>query len=172
MGKLLTIALAALVFAGCSSGKKQQAQPSSPPQAASVQQTAAAPVAESSKAAAKVSDTVTTSSGLKYIITKQGSGAKPAAGQMAKVNYTGKLEDGRVFDSSIPRGQPFEFPVGMGRVIKGWDEGILMMSKGEKRTLIIPPGLGYGQDGMGPIPPNATLIFDVELLDFQDNVQR
>jgi len=120
----------------------------------------------SSKKVSKAPDTVTTTSGLKYIVTKKGNGEKPKSGVMVKVNYTGKFTDGKVFDSSIPRGTPFEFIVGAGRVIKGWDEAVLTMSKGEKRTLIIPPALAYGPDGMGPIPPNSTLIFDVELLDF------
>jgi peptidylprolyl isomerase len=123
-------------------------------------------VTVSTKKAAKAPDTVTTASGLKYIVTKKGNGEKPKSGVTVKVNYTGKFTDGKVFDSSIPRGTPFEFVVGAGRVIKGWDEAVLTMSKGEKRTLIIPPALAYGPDGMGPIPPNSTLIFDVELLDF------
>jgi FKBP-type peptidyl-prolyl cis-trans isomerase len=116
--------------------------------------------------AAKASDTVTTASGLKYIVIKKGNGVKPKAGQEIQVNYTGKFLDGKVFDSSIPRGQPFSFKVGAGQVIKGWDEGLLLMSKGEKRILIIPPQLGYGEAGTGPIPPNSTLIFEVELVDF------
>jgi FKBP-type peptidyl-prolyl cis-trans isomerase len=178
MRKLLAFALAALALAGCSSGQKQQPRTSSQVQVAQPQTVAqqpatqAAPAAELATTAAKGPDTVTTPTGLKYIVTKTGNGAKPAIGQLVKVHYTGKLEDGRVFDSSIPRGEPFEFPVGMGRVVKGWDEGILMMSKGEKRTLIVPPSLGYGMEGMGPIPPNTTMIFDVELVDFKDNVQK
>ncbi len=123
-------------------------------------------VSAKAKKAAKTSDTITTASGLKYVVTKQGNGVKPKAGTTVTVNYTGKFLDGKVFDSSIPRGQPFQFAVGAGQVIKGWDEAFLLMSKGEKCTLIIPPGLGYGPGGMGPIPPNATLVFDVELIDF------
>ena len=173
MGKVLTFILAAMVLTGCSSGQKQQSRNSSQTQAVAQQPaTQAAPSAEPAKGAAKGPDTVSTSTGLKYIITKAGNGAKPARGQLVKVHYTGKLEDGRVFDSSIPRGEPFEFPVGMGRVVKGWDEGILMMSKGERRTLIVPPSLGYGMEGRGPIPPNTTMIFDVELVDFKDNAQK
>ncbi|MGB7567168.1 MAG: peptidylprolyl isomerase [Chitinivibrionales bacterium] len=119
--------------------------------------------------AAKTSDTVTTASGLKYIVTQKGpvGGAKPAKGTRIKVHYTGRLTDGTVFDSSVQRGQPFEFAVGTGQVIAGWDEALLDMTKGEKRTLIIPPKLGYGDRGAaGVIPPNATLIFDVEMIDF------
>ncbi len=112
---------------------------------------------------------VTTSSGLQMIDTKPGTGASPKQGQTAVVHYTGYLFDkgnkGKKFDSSVDRGQPFEFPVGAGRVIKGWDEGVASMKVGGKRTLIIPPALGYGASGAGGvIPPNATLIFDVELL--------
>ena len=112
---------------------------------------------------------VTTSSGLQMIDTQPGTGASPKQGQTAVVHYTGYLNDngakGKKFDSSVDRGQPFEFPVGAGRVIKGWDEGVASMKIGGKRTLIVPPQLGYGERGAGGvIPPNATLIFDVELL--------
>ncbi len=118
------------------------------------------------KAAKSASDTITTASGLKYVVVKKGNGVKPKAGQTIKVHYTGKFLDGKVFDSSIPRGEPFSFAVGTGQVIKGWDEGLLLMSKGEKCVLIVPPKLGYGEGGAGPIPPNSTLVFEVELLDF------
>lgn len=112
-------------------------------------------------------DAITTPSGLKYVVTQKGTGADtPTAGTMVKAHYTGKLLDGTKFDSSIDRGEPISFPVGSGRVIKGWDEAFLGMTKGEKRTLIIPSNLGYGPSGRGPIPPNATMIFDVELVDF------
>jgi FKBP-type peptidyl-prolyl cis-trans isomerase FkpA len=108
---------------------------------------------------------VTTPSGLKYEDLKVGTGAEAKAGQTVSVHYTGWLTDGRKFDSSVDRRQPFEFPLGMGRVIKGWDEGVQGMKVGGKRKLTIPPGLGYGARGAGgAIPPNATLIFDVELL--------
>jgi peptidylprolyl isomerase len=111
---------------------------------------------------------VTTASGLQYIDTKVGTGAT-GAGKTATVHYTGWLyqngQKGRKFDSSVDRGQPFSFPVGGGQVIKGWDEGVATMKVGDKRTLIIPPSLGYGARGAGGvIPPNATLMFDVELL--------
>lgn len=108
----------------------------------------------------------TTASGLKYVVEKEGSGPSPKAGTMIKAHYNGRLLSGQEFDSSYKRGNPIEFPVGQGRVIKGWDEALLAMKKGEKRTLIIPPELAYGPSGRGPIPPNATLIFDVELVDF------
>ncbi|MCL1466731.1 FKBP-type peptidyl-prolyl cis-trans isomerase [Argonema galeatum] len=110
-------------------------------------------------------ETVTTPSGLKYIDLVPGTGATPKAGQTVIVHYTGTLEDGTKFDSSRDRNQPFSFPLGRGQVIKGWDEGIADMRVGGRRKLIIPPELGYGARGAGGvIPPNATLIFDVELL--------
>jgi peptidylprolyl isomerase len=113
-----------------------------------------------------------TSSGLQYEDTKPGTGAKPAKGQTCVMHYTGWLwvdgAKGAKFDSSLDRGQPFSFPLGQGRVIKGWDEGVATMSQGGKRTLIIPPELGYGARGAGGvIPPQATLLFEVELLDIE-----
>lgn len=108
---------------------------------------------------------VTTPSGLKYVDMVEGTGASPEPGQSVTVHYTGTLEGGEKFDSSVDRGQPFVFQIGMGRVIKGWDEGVMTMKIGGKRRLIIPASLGYGARGAGGvIPPNATLIFEVELL--------
>ena len=114
----------------------------------------------------------TTTSGLQYEDTKPGSGASPAKGQTCVMHYTGWLwvdgAKGAKFDSSVDRGRPFSFPLGQGRVIKGWDEGVATMNQGGKRTLLIPPELGYGARGAGGvIPPNATLLFEVELLDIQ-----
>ena len=108
-----------------------------------------------------------TPSGLKYIVTRPGTGPKPQSGGSIKVHYAGRLTDGTPFDNSYTRGQPIEFKVGTGMVIPGWDEALLDMTKGEKRTLIIPPNLAYGPEGRPPvIPQNATLIFDVELIEF------
>ncbi len=112
-------------------------------------------------------DAITTPSGLQYVVVEKGTGdATPSKGAMVKAHYTGKLLNGTKFDSSYDRGQPIDFPVGEGRVIKGWDEAFLSMKKGEKRVLIIPAKLGYGPSGRGPIPANATMVFDVELVDF------
>ncbi len=112
---------------------------------------------------------MTTASGLQITDTTVGGGASPQKGQICVMHYTGWLYEngakGKKFDSSVDRGQPFEFPIGMGRVIAGWDEGVASMKVGGKRTLIIPAKLGYGERGAGGvIPPNATLMFDVELL--------
>ena len=118
---------------------------------------------------AAAQEPVTTPSGLKYIDTKAGTGAAPKTGQTCVLHYTGWLYDGgkkgAKFDSSVDRRQPFEFKIGQRQVIGGWDEGVATMKVGGKRTLIIPPELGYGARGAGNvIPPNATLMFDVELL--------
>ena len=124
---------------------------------------AGAPIAASAQA------TVTTPSGLKITDSKAGTGATPKAGQICVMHYTGWLYEagkkGKKFDSSVDRNEPFEFPIGQRQVIAGWDEGVATMKVGGKRTLIIPPALGYGARGAGGvIPPNATLMFDVELL--------
>jgi len=123
-----------------------------------------------SAATAQTGKTVTTPTGLQITDSKVGTGATPNTGQTCVMHYTGWLYEngakGKKFDSSVDRGQPFEFPIGVKRVIAGWDEGVATMKVGGKRTLIIPPQLGYGARGAGGvIPPNATLIFEVELLD-------
>ena len=106
-----------------------------------------------------------TESGLEYIEVEPGTGAQAESGKTVSVHYTGKFQDGKVFDSSVSRGEPIKFPLGAGRVIKGWDEGIALMKEGGKAQLVIPPHLAYGESGAGGvIPPNATLVFDVELV--------
>jgi len=121
-----------------------------------------------------VGKTMTTTTGLQITDAKIGAGASPKPGQICVMHYTGWLYQdgakGKKFDSSLDRGKPFEFAIGKGQVIGGWDEGVATMKVGGKRTLIIPPQLGYGARGAGGgvIPPNATLIFDVELLDVKN----
>ena len=113
-------------------------------------------------------DYTSTESGLLYFDFEEGEGVTPEAGQVVAVHYTGWLEDGTKFDSSLDRGTPFTFPVGMGYVIPGWDEGVSTMKTGGVRQLVIPAELGYGKEGAGGIiPPDATLIFEVELLEIQ-----
>lgn len=108
---------------------------------------------------------ISTDSGHRYVDLVEGTGTSPSTGDTVEVHYTGWLENGTKFDSSVDRGQPFVFPLGRGRVITGWDEGVATMKVGGKRKLIIPAHLGYGDRGAGKgIPPGATLIFEVELL--------
>ena len=109
-----------------------------------------------------------TESGLYFISEKKGSGKNPVAGQKVKVHYTGTFLDGNKFDSSVDRGQPFEFVLGQGQVIPGWDEGIAMMKKGGKAIMVIPSHIAYGPQGRGSIPPSSTLVFEVELIDFEE----
>jgi len=111
---------------------------------------------------------IQTATGLEYVDLVEGTGATPKPGETVSVHYTGWLKSGQKFDSSVDRGEPFAFPIGKGRVIKGWDEGVATMKVGGKRKLIIPAHLGYGDRGAGNvIPPGATLIFEVELLGVQ-----
>ncbi len=122
----------------------------------------AMPVAAAEKKGKKM---VTTVSGLKYVDLLEGAGSSPVKGKLVTVHYTGTLDNGKKFDSSVDRNEPFSFVIGVGQVIKGWDEGVMGMKVGGKRQLIIPANLGYGARGAGGvIPPNATLHFDVELL--------
>ena len=111
---------------------------------------------------------VTTSSGLTYIVTRHGEGRLPRTGDNVMVQYTGLLTSGSMFDSSLDKGQPYVFELGAGHVIKGWDEGIAKLHVGDQATFIVPPTLGYGEEGRGPIPPNATLIFIVELVGIKE----
>jgi FKBP-type peptidyl-prolyl cis-trans isomerase len=162
----------ALVMAGCAEKKVEpppQTPPVSPPTTTKEQ-----PKVESGnpvEAARKLGTAtdkpvVKTASGLQYIDVKEGTGEPAKAGDMVNVHYTGWLVDGTKFDSSVDRGKPFSFPLGGGRVIRGWDEGVAGMKPGGVRKLVLTPDLGYGASGTpgGPIPPNATLIFEVQYL--------
>ena len=122
------------------------------------------------KAPCASSAATTTPSGLTYVITRRGTGRQLKAGDVVSVHYTGLLTNGTRFDSSLERGEPIEFPLGAGRVIKGWDEGVALLRVGDQATLIIPPQLGYGARGAGggAIPPDATLIFIVEVVGVQE----
>lgn len=159
------MALAAAVFAACGDGPDPvptptQAAGATTPTAAAKASPTAAP-----KEPIKLNNPTTTASGLKYEDKVVGTGASPQKGQSVTVHYTGTLVDGTKFDSSRDRGEPFKFVIGVGDVIKGWDEGVATMKVGGKRLLYIPAALGYGSRGAGAvIPPNADLIFEVELL--------
>jgi len=118
-----------------------------------------------------MSNTLTTPSGVKIEITQKGNGLKASAGDKVTVHYTGKLTNGKKFDSSVDRGQPFAFAVGTGQVIKGWDEAFLMLQVGDKATLTIPAEAGYGSRALDSIPANSTLVFDVELLSVKPKIK-
>ncbi|MBI4864830.1 MAG: FKBP-type peptidyl-prolyl cis-trans isomerase [Candidatus Riflebacteria bacterium] len=157
----MLVVVSVFVVVGCGEEKPAPSESATPVPTVSA---AAAPgVVVPSTAAGAVQ---TMPSGLKIEDLKVGDGASPNPGQTAVVHYTGWLTDGTKFDSSVDRGRPFEFPIGAGRVIKGWDEGVATMKIGGKRKLTIPPEIGYGATGAGTkVPPNATLIFEVELLE-------
>ena len=167
MRSRLTLAAVALIaLAGC---QDKNASTQSSAATASAKATTGAPAettgANMSATPAGAAAEVTTPSGLKYQDLVMGDGATAESGKRVSVHYTGWLTDNSKFDSSVDRGQPFEFVLGQGQVIRGWDEGVQGMKVHGKRRLTIPSDLGYGPRGQGPIPPNATLIFEVQLLD-------
>ncbi len=155
---ILFMMILSVVFIGCKKAEK-------PPETTSQTETTTA--APSEAPPAEAGKVVVTPSGLNYQDLVVGTGAEAVPGKVVVVHYTGWLMNGDKFDSSLDRGKPFEFPLGAGRVIKGWDEGVAGMKVGGKRILIIPPELAYGERGAGGgrIPPNATLKFEVELLE-------
>ncbi len=167
-----TIALAAVLFTACSKGDR--APESAPPDTAAPVESAPA-IAPDTVAASYATDLGVdlsamqkTGGGLYYEMKKPGKGATAEPGDMVTVHYTGWLPDGTKFDSSRDRGEPFSFRLGQGTVIEGWEKGVTGMKAGERRLLVIPPSMGYGVEGAGGIiPPNATLVFDVELLEVQ-----
>lgn len=158
--------LAALLFAlGCSTESPPTSSTAGSTSVGNGKPPAAKAVDNSKPSAVAGIEAVTTASGLKSWVLEPGTGAAPARGQTVQVHYTGWLQDGTKFDSSLDKGRPFTFALGTGGVIPGWDEGVAMMKVGEKRQFEIPPELGYGERGAGGvIPPNAILIFDVELI--------
>jgi FKBP-type peptidyl-prolyl cis-trans isomerase len=153
MGKIVVVVIVVIVLAAVALWAQTSTHKSTP---------AARP---NTTAPTKVTgDGVKTVSGLQYWDIKVGTGAEAKNGSHVKVHYTGWLTTGKKFDSSVDANSPFDFNIGQGDVIKGWDEGVAGMKVGGKRQLRIPPELGYGASGSGPIPPNATLIFDIQLL--------
>jgi len=164
-----SLALAALILIALAGCQEKTTQGKSGGATATAQTPGTTPTADSTGAGmsgtqAGAAAEVTTPSGLKYQDLVLGDGAVAEAGKQVSVHYTGWLTDNTKFDSSVDRGQPFEFILGQGQVIRGWDEGVRGMRVHGKRRLTIPSDLGYGPRGQGPIPPNATLIFEVELL--------
>lgn len=159
--------LASLVLAACGPATHSgDAQPNLPGVESSGEEVAAGGEEETESSNSSSTGSTITASGLEYVEIEAGTGPAPQPGDMVSVHYTGTLEDGTEFDSSVGR-DPFQFTLGQGQVIPGWDEGIALMREGGKAQLIIPSELGYGPAGSGPIPPDATLIFDVELVAVQ-----
>ena len=156
---IITLFLTTLAFSALGSAQTRRAAKRVRVKRVTVKKTMSTPEANLSSGA------VRTPTGLIYLITRKGTGAQAKVGDTVSVHYTGTLTDGTKFDSSRDRGEPIEFPLGQGRVIKGWDEGIVKMHVGDQAILVIPPTLGYGSRGAGGvIPPDATLIFIVELV--------
>ena len=169
---ILLVALPATMFvaAACGSDDDDETVPGTASATTAAERTptpSPSKTTTSSTGAITLTNPTTTASGLKYEDIVVGTGASPKNGQRVTVHYTGTFLDGKKFDSSRDRGQPFNFVIGNGNVIKGWDEGVLTMKVGGKRNLEIPPALGYGSRDYGPIPGNSTLLFEVELIAVQ-----
>lgn len=169
---ILLVALPATVFvaAACGSDDDDDTVPGTASATTAAERTptpSPSKTTTSSTGAITLTNPTTTASGLKYEDVVVGTGASPKNGQRVTVHYTGTFTDGKKFDSSRDRGQPFTFVIGNGNVIKGWDEGVLTMKVGGKRNLEIPPALGYGSRDYGSIPGNSTLLFEVELISVQ-----
>lgn len=157
--------LVSLILAACGPATHSgDAQPNLPGVESEGEEAAAGAAGDTAPSGSSGGGSTVTASGLEYVELEAGTGPMPQPGDMVSVHYTGTLEDGTEFDSSIGR-EPFSFTLGQGQVIPGWDEGIALMNEGGKARLIIPSELGYGPSGSGPIPPDATLIFEVELLE-------
>jgi len=165
---ILAGALASVAFAACG-GDGDDDTADTPTSAASKTTTGGSPspAATATEGRTSLQNPTTTPSGLQYEDIVVGTGASPQNAGRVTVHYTGKFLDGKKFDSSVDRGQPFTFVIGVGQVIKGWDEGVATMKVGGKRNLIIPAALAYGARGQGPIPPNTDLYFEVELISVQ-----
>jgi peptidylprolyl isomerase len=167
---LVVVALVGLVLASILSGDETPAAVTQPtftvPSTTEAPLPTQSPIEPPANPPEVTGQGITTASGLQYVELQPGTGVTPTTGQTVVANYTGWLaESGQLFDSSLSRTEPFSFPLGQGRVIQGWDEGFATMQAGGKRRLIIPPDLAYGAEGREGIPPNSTLIFDVELLE-------
>lgn len=177
-GWIAVLASFTLLLSACGGGTDQSTTAATPTPTTETEQSAPLEVTQPAPAATEpvnislADKTVTTASGLQYIELAPGDGPKPESGEIVFVHYIGRLDDGTEFDNSYRRGQPLRFVLGNGSVIPGWEEGISMMNKGGKARLIIPPYLAYGERGVGSIiPPDATLVFDVELVDIQPGDQ-
>ncbi len=157
-----SLALAALTFAASA-----EARPAARPEPAPAPAAAPVPAGPQPESVGGLVPQ-TSASGIRYFVLRAGAGASPVPGQTVGVHYSGWLQNGQMFDSSVERGKLFVFPVGVGRVIKGWDESVLDMKVGERRQIHVPPALAYGERGAGEaIPPGATLTFDVELVELR-----